>query len=274
MQREDAQGAADLRAAEGGGFGGGEGAKFAGAALDDVAGKMVCECGGAGAGAGGIGEDVEVGEGAGFDELQGGGVIGIGFAGEASDDIGADGGVRQAVVDEFDAAGVVFGAIPAMHGSEDAIRGGLQRHVEMGSDAIGRSEEFDEVLGDVERLDGADAQALDGSFVEDAAEEIEEFDARSEVAAVGAEIDAAEDDFAEAGIGEALDFGENGSRRQAAGFAANEGDDAEGATGVAAVLDFEGGARVIPFPAEDGGDEDFGELGDVADEDWRGGDGG
>ncbi len=269
MQRKDAQSAADLRAVECGGFAGGESAEFPGTALDEVARKMICESGGAGAGARGIGENMKVGERTGFDELQGGGVIGAGFAGEASDDIGADGGVWQMVVDEFDAAGVVLGPIPAMHGGEDAIRGGLQRHVEVRSDAIGDGKEFDEVLGDVEGFDGADAQALDGGFVKDAAEEIEKFDARGEVAAVGAQIDAAENDFAKTGVSEALYFGEHGLRRQAAGFAANEWNHTEGAAGVAAILDFEGGACVISFPAEDGGDKDFGKVGDFADEDGR-----
>jgi len=44
-------------------------------------------------------------------------------------------------------------------------------------DAIGRSEEIDEVLRDVERLDGADAETLDRGFVENAAKEVFEFGA-------------------------------------------------------------------------------------------------
>jgi hypothetical protein len=130
---------------------------------------------------------------------------------------------------------------------------------------MGAGEEFDEVLGDVERFDGADAQAFNGGFVEDTAEQIEKFDAGSEIAAVSAEVDAAEYDFAETGIGEALDFGDDGAWRKATGLATDEGNDAEGAAGIAAILNFEGGASVIPFPAEDRGDEDFGQLGDVAD---------
>jgi len=49
-ESEDAEGAADLRAAEGGGFGFAEGAQFPGAELDDGAGDFVRECGGFGAG--------------------------------------------------------------------------------------------------------------------------------------------------------------------------------------------------------------------------------
>ena len=40
--------------------------------------------------------------------------------------------------------------------------------------------------------------------------------------------------------------------REAAAFSADEGDDAIGAAGIAAVLNFERGAGVVPFPAEDG----------------------
>ena len=90
------------------------------------------------------------------------------FAGEAGDDVGADGGVREVFADELDAAGVVLGAIPAMHGGEDAVGAGLQRHVEVLGDALRGSKQRDQILRDVERLDRADAQALDGRFGEDA----------------------------------------------------------------------------------------------------------
>ena len=68
--------------------------------------------------------------------------------------------------------------------------------MEVLGDAVGGGEEVDEVLGDVLGLDGAEADAFDGGFFEDAAEEVEEFYAGREVAAVGAEVDAGKDDFA------------------------------------------------------------------------------
>jgi len=58
--------------------------------------------------------------------------------------------------------------------------------VEVLGDAVGAGEEVDEILGDVQGLDGADAEAFYGGFVEDAAEEVDEFYAGKEVAAVGA----------------------------------------------------------------------------------------
>ena len=101
--------------AEGGGFGFAEGAEFAGAALDDGAGDFVRKRGSFGAGTLRKREHVKVGEGERLDESHGRGVVVFGFAGEAGDDIGADGGMREAFTDEFDAAGVVLGAIPAAH---------------------------------------------------------------------------------------------------------------------------------------------------------------
>jgi len=122
-------------------------------------------------------------------------------------------------------------------------------------------------LGDILGLDGADAEAFDGGFFQDAAEEVEELYAGGEVAAVGAEVDAAEDDFAEAGIAEAPDFLKNGLGREAAAFSADEGDDAVGAARIAAILDLQGGASVVPFPAQDGSGKKFGPGEDIAGED-------
>ncbi len=82
---------------------------------------MICREGGFGAGAARIREDVEIGEGTIFDETQSSGVIRSGFAGKAGDDIGTDSGVRKALANEFNAAGIVFGAVPAMHGGKDGI---------------------------------------------------------------------------------------------------------------------------------------------------------
>ena len=244
-----------MGAAEGGGFFFREGAEFAGAALDGGGGDVVRKLVSFGARALGEREHVEVGEGETFDEGQGCGVVVFGFAGETGDDVGADGGVGKAFMDELDAAGVVLGAIPAVHSGENAVGGGLQGHVEVLGYAVGGSEKIDQVLGDVEGLDGADAEALDSGFIENAIKERFEFDARGKIAAVGAEVNAAENDFAEAGFGEAANFLDDGVGRETAAFSADEGDDAVGAAGVAAVLDFEGGARVVAFAAEDRGTE-------------------
>ncbi len=94
------------------------------------------------------------------DEADRGGVIFFGFAGKpamTSAPIAACGSRSRM---KLDAAGVVFGTIPAVHGGKNAVGRGLQRHVEVRREAIGGGEKIDK-SGDVERLDGADAEALD-----------------------------------------------------------------------------------------------------------------
>ena len=137
VEGEDAEGAADLGAAEGGGFAFGERTEFASAALDDVTGEVIWEGGGFGARALRVRKDMEVGERQALDEGKSGGVVGLGFAREAGDDVGADGGVGEKLMDQLDAAGVMLGAVPAVHGGEDAVGAGLQRHMEVLGDAVG-----------------------------------------------------------------------------------------------------------------------------------------
>jgi len=266
MEGEDAEGAADLRAAKGRGFFFTEGPEFTGAALGGGAGNLTWQAGCGCAGPFRIRENVKIGEGKRFDEGESCGMVAFGFAGEAGDDVGADGGVREVLVDELDAAGIVFGAVPAMHGREDAVDAGLQRHVEMLGHAFSSGEEMDEIARDVKGLDGADAKTLDRCFIENAAEQIFEFDAGKKIAAVSAEVDAAQNDLAVSRFAEALDFLDNGFRRQAPAFSADERDDAERATRVATILNFKRGARVIALPTEDRRGEKFSAFEDVADD--------
>ena len=179
---------------------------------------------------------MQIGERALVDEAQCRRVIQFGFAGKAGEDVGAQGRMRQGFVDQFDAAGVVFGAIPAMHGREHTIGGRLQGHMEVRGDSCAGSEQIDQVSGDIERLDGTDTQPLNFRLLEDLPEQVEEFDARGEVAPVAAQVDATQNNFAEAAFGQVADFAKVASNRLAAGFAADERNDAERAAGVAAVL--------------------------------------
>ena len=89
---------------------------------------------------------MKIGERIAVDEVDRGGVVVGGFAGETGDDVGADGGVGELIADEFDPAGVVLGAIPTMHGGENSVRPGLQRHMEVLRDARRRCEKRDEIL--------------------------------------------------------------------------------------------------------------------------------
>ena len=64
-------------------------------------------------------------------------MVGFGLAGKAGDDVGANGGMGKKFANELYTTGVVLRAIPAMHGGEDIVRAGLERHVKVLGDAIG-----------------------------------------------------------------------------------------------------------------------------------------
>lgn len=190
-------------------FGLREGAKFACALVNGVRGNGAGEICGFGARARRKRKNVEIAEWQSGDEIHCGGVVFIGFAREADDDVRADGGVRKSFANEFDAASIVCGAIPAMHDAKNTVRAALQRQMEMGRDARVGSDEIDEILSDVDGLDGAEAEAGKLGFIEDFADQREKRNARSEVATVAAEIDSAEDNFLCAGLHEAMDFAED-----------------------------------------------------------------
>ena len=156
-----------MRFAKGGGFFFGEAAEFTGALLDGGGGNVIGYLRGCGPRPDGVRENVEVGERMVVDEVDRGGVIFGAFAGEAGDDVGADGCLGKLIADEFDPACVVLGAIPPVHRGKNFVGAGLQRHVEVLRDARRRCEQSDEILCDVERLDGTDAEARDFRLVQD-----------------------------------------------------------------------------------------------------------
>ena len=61
-----------------------------------------------------------------------------------------------------------------MHGGEDAIRSGLQGHMKVRRHAIICGKKFYEVSGDVHGFDGTNAQAFEGRFVENTAQQLSE----------------------------------------------------------------------------------------------------
>src|SRR5262249_7285974 len=126
IEGEDAKNAADLRFTEGGGFGFTESAKFAGATMNDFAGELRNESGSFSARSRRVRKNMEIGKWKRIDEAEGGFVVSFGFARESGDDVSTDGGVGKEFADEIYATGVVHGAIPAVHGGEDAVRAGLQ----------------------------------------------------------------------------------------------------------------------------------------------------
>src|ERR1700674_4851325 len=93
------------------------------------------------------------------------------------------------------AEGIVFRAIPAMHGRKEAIRAGLQGHMKVRRHAIICGKKFYEISGDVHGFDGTNTQAFEGSFVKNTAQQLREGNARAEISSVGSNIDAAKNDL-------------------------------------------------------------------------------
>ena len=153
MQRQNTQRFPVLPRPECGVFLSAQCTKFPAAALDYRARNLVLKRYGRGTRALRKRERVQVREGQCSDEFESAAMVVLRLAGESRNYVGADGGIRQALGDQFDAPAVMVRAIPAMHRAQNAIGGGLQRHVEVWRDAAGRSDKLDQILGDVHRLD-------------------------------------------------------------------------------------------------------------------------
>ena len=169
---------------------------------------------------------MEVGEGEFVDETVGFGKLGVGFAGEANHDVGADGGGGHEGAGFGDAVGVVAGPVFAVHAAEDGVGAGLERGVDVEGDAGGVGHEMEEIVGEVHGLDRGEAEAFDGGFGEEAAEEAGEAEGLARFPAPAAEVDAGKDNFAVVAA-EVLDLGDDLVGGHGAAAAADEGDDAE-----------------------------------------------
>src|SRR5260370_35413452 len=168
------------------------------------------------------------------------------------------------LADELDAARIVLGAVPAVHGGKNAVGPGLQRHVKMLRNAVCGSEQGDEIPRHIERLDRTDAQALDPGFVQNAAKQTNQLNARRKIAAIGAQIDATEHNFAVARLAEPLNLFEYLAGRKAAALPSHERNHAVRAAAGATVLDFQHPPGVVSFSARDGSSQERRPLEEVA----------
>lgn len=126
--------AAEEAGAEGVGFCCDEGAERGHALLNGASGDGIfaVEFPGAGIGARGEREEVEVGKGLRGNEIAAFLEEGVGFAGKADHDVGADGGIGEQSANGGEALGVVPGAIAAVHAAQDGVRTGLEGQVGVG----------------------------------------------------------------------------------------------------------------------------------------------
>ena len=138
------------------------------------------------------------------------------------------------------------GTIFAMHAAQHSITARLQGHVRMLGDAPRGSDQFDQFVGPVHRLDARDAEFFELRFQEYRAEQVLEVRlpafASIQIASPAAEVDAADHHFAVACGHQRVHFANHLSQRQRPAVAADARDHAEGAAIVASVLHLEVGA--------------------------------
>src|SRR5262249_48044257 len=102
-----------------------------------------------------------------FDQFHGCSEILIRLAGESYNNIRTDARMRQLLANQSNPLCVVLGAVPAIHRLQDLVRTGLQRQVKVGRNAVRRSDQVNEILGDVLRLNRAQAQPLETCLTKD-----------------------------------------------------------------------------------------------------------
>ena len=105
---------------------------FAVALFFDVVGELRGHGGGGGVAAGAVFEDEGVVEVDAADEVEGGGVVGVGLAGESADDVGGEGDVGARGADGFSEPDEFFVCVAAVHGAEDGVTAALQGEVDVG----------------------------------------------------------------------------------------------------------------------------------------------
>ena len=198
-------------------------------------------------------------------------MIVVGFAGKSGNDIGADSGVRQLFANEFNAARVMFGsdtsdAWPQEYDRKRTAAACGSVGARRGVEAKSATRSAVTSRGSMELMRRRSTEVSARIWRSRSRKSTRGERSRPQAA----EIDAAENDFFVARIGEAADFCDDGIGRKTAAFSADERNDTKRAAGIAAVLDFKSGASVMPFPAEDRSDENVGEVEDVASKDRSG----
>src|SRR5262249_27415600 len=114
-----------------------------------------------------------------------------GLAWEADHYVGADGGVGHRFANLADLLHVMPGPVAAMHGAQDAVAAGLQRHMGVLGDARRTGYQRDQVVGPVHGLDRANADFLEVSVREQRQQQLLKALLGLEVAAPAPKINAA-----------------------------------------------------------------------------------
>ncbi len=124
-------------------------------AVDEVLGPA----GGGGVGARREWEGVDVDEFRVGDDLEGAVEFFVGFAGEADDDVGGEGGAVVGLVEAVDHFQEVVASVLAVHAAEEMVGAGLQGEVEMGDDLFVIAEGGEEMVIEVAGFEAGEAEA-------------------------------------------------------------------------------------------------------------------
>jgi hypothetical protein len=161
--------------------------------------------------------------------------------GKADDEAGAEGDAGDGGADLFERRRKMSAEAPRFMRLQDIGRGVLEGHVEIFADVVVARDGFEELAGDAVGIGVEEAEPAEvgdaGELVEECGEAVFE----AEVFAVAGGVLADEGDFANAAGDELLGFGDDGLEAAGTEFAAQVGDDAEGAGVVAALGDFDVG---------------------------------
>ena len=172
------------------------------------------------------------------DQAKRGGKVIFGFAGEAHDEVGGERKIGPRGFEPGDHVHVVRPRMAAVHGSENAVGTRLNRQMQLRHQRREIAMCRDQVVGHVEGVARRVAQSLGARHLGDPREQARQRPAAPIRALAVIRVDVLPDerDLAHAGIGQALDLGDDFLNRPRNLGATRIGNDTEGAELVAALL--------------------------------------
>ena len=188
-------------------------------------------------------KDMDRGQRRGFEEVFEAPKIGFALAGEADEDVGPEGRRGRALPKAIEDAEVAFARAGSAHGLEDLFGRMLEREMEMRTDRPRSGDMIDDLRPDEARIEGAQTDAEASRRIFDLPEKLEKRAFPLKVAAVGGKMDSRENGLPESPGRELGQPPPDDVGRNAPALPPDRGDDAKRARHVAAVLDFEKGAR-------------------------------
>ena len=163
--------------------------------MDDLLRHLLGHGRGRRAGADGVLEGERRGEARGLDDAERLLEVLFGLAREPDDDVGGDGGVRDAGANAVEDAEELLGPVGPPHRLEDAVGTRLQRHVQLRHDGGRLGHGVDDVVGERRRVRAREADALEPVDPAGGAEQLAERLPVAELDPVGVDVLAEQGDL-------------------------------------------------------------------------------